>query len=203
MTGGEYGFLTDDAPSAQESDRPSNLGLVAEDILDGLRLAISTLNRSASHEMGSRRRLEVATYKLLKWLDDIPKTGCRPFIEVQQPLEGYRLGCLLNGQYALYEPAMLIPSRNYPVNYVYDHNPPQDHEMADILPGLEYQKQIYLGYAPPTIHDMDGYAISLNQLLVLEERQAACLDAEPAPDIQLPYYRGFPDLGATRPKELR
>lgn len=200
MSGGEYSFLTDAAPSAQESDRPDNLGFIAEDVLNGLRLAIKLLNNpDVPKTMDSRQRLEVATRKFLKWMDEIPKTGCRPFIEVARPLEVYRLGKLLGDEYALHEPATLSPSRKYPVNYVCGHSPPHEKEKPDTLPGMEHQKQLYLGYAPPTINEMDGYAISLNQLLVLEEQQAARLDAEPAPDIQLPYYRGFPELAPVKP----
>lgn len=196
MSAGEYSFLTD-TPNALKTDVPPQLCFVAEDVLEGVRLAVRTLNNSAAPEkLDSRQRLEIATRKLLKWLDDLPRIQCRPFIEAIQPLEAYRLGRLLNDEYALYEgPVQLVPARHYPINYIFGHSPPYDKEKSDTVAGMEYQKQLYLGYAPPAINDMDGYAISLGQLLVLEERQALRLDAEPASGLQLPYYRGFPDLG--------
>lgn len=174
---------------------------MAEDVLEGVRLAIVALNSPGTHEkMVGRQRLEVTTRMLIKWLEGLPKTQCRPFIEVSRPYATYRLGRLLNGEYALYEgPATLSVSQKYPINYVYGHTPPHDNEKSDTIPGTEYQNQLYVGYAPPTINDMDGYAISLNQLLALEERREMHLGAEPAPGLPIPYYRGFPDPASTAP----
>lgn len=192
---GEYGFLTDN-PNAREAIVPSSIRFIAEDVLEGVRLAITTLNKSDPQErLGSRRRLELAASKLLKWFDDLPKANCRPFIMAEQSIIVYRLGKLLTGEYALYgSTAELRPAQKHHVNYVYYHQPPHHAEQSDTLAGLEYQKQIYLGYAPPSITNMDGYAISLNQLLTLEAQQIARLDAEQASDIQIPYYLGFPGL---------
>ena len=196
MASGEYSFLTD-VPNAHESHAPDNLCFVAEDVLEGVRIAVNTVNASVptNEQMTSRRRLELAAHNFLKWLESLPKINCYPFVEAAEPLETYRLGRLLDGQYALYEgPAVLAPSYKYPINYVCGHSPPHDRLKYDVLQGMENQKQLYLGYAPPSISDMDGYAISLNRLLVLEAQQAIHLDAEPSPDIKLPYYRGFPDV---------
>jgi hypothetical protein len=159
------------------------------------------LNRpEADESVGRRQRLEMATRTWLKWLKDLPEIRCRPVIEVTQPYETHRLGRLLNGGYALFEgPALLSPLEKYPVNYVFGHSPPFRKERLDTVSGSEYQKQLYLGYAPPSIDGMDGYAVSLNQLLTLEAQMMMRLDAEEAPDIQLPYYLGFPDLASGLP----
>jgi hypothetical protein len=200
MVSGEYDFLTG-APNAGENKSTADLCFVAEDVLEGVRLAVGTLNRSAEKRLGSRQRLEIAARQFLRWLEELPKAGCRPFVEATEPLKAYRLGRILNDEYALYELTELAPDSRYPVNYVCGHTPPHDTENSDTLPGMEHQKQLYLGYAPPSIGDMNGYAFSLNQLLTLEERQAVRFGAEEAPDVQLPYYRGFPDLASGQPAE--
>jgi hypothetical protein len=200
--GGEYGSLTD-TPSAQEAAVPSALSIRAEEVLEGVRRAIRALGNSAVQEhLTGQQRLEIATHKLLKWLEDLPKNNSQAFITVVQPLEVHRLGRLLNGEYALFDgPAKLIPSKKNLINYIYGHNPPRDTEHADTLQGTEFQGQLYLGYAPPSINDMDGYALSLNRILTLEAERIVQLGAEEAADLQLPYYRGFPNFASVSPTE--
>jgi hypothetical protein len=165
-------------PDAEKNPPPS-LGLVAEDVVEGLKITLAIIDKdhppsqSGPEYAAHVEALDAATKILLRFLEDLPKIGHTPVFEVaKQNIHTHRLGRLLNGEYALFEgPAFLTADSRYPINYWNRHRVPENSLAQDILPGLPYEDQLYIGYAPPDIRDMDGYAISLNYFLRLNAEE--------------------------------
>src|SRR6266404_189428 len=186
-------FITE-TPNAERNPPPPNLGLVAEDVVEGVRIALATVDRDPLPRLNGReyrnhiKALDAATIVLVRFLEDLPKVEFTPVFAIcDQDVQTHRLGRLLDGVYALFQgPVRLVAGARYPINYWNQHQPPEESLARDVLPGLSYEKQLYIGYAPPHIGDMNGYAISLNHFLNLNDKAIINLDAVRTDELEIP-----------------
>lgn len=178
--------------SADEA--PADICLVAEDVLAGLDIVVRALKDSAPEDRRGpegieyERWLKSAGEYLVNYFEDLYRVNCVPYMDFgpggPEEVEVDRLGILPDGDYALYDSqARLGPGARFPINYGGYHMVPAYNQMRDSLPGSQDAEQLYMGYAPSSMEDMGGYAISWNHLRILFGAGHATLGAVPKDEL--------------------